>query len=382
MTVTCTFGTRLREARQAAGLTTRALAERLKELGHAVSHVTISKYERDEFSPTAETVRVIASILGKPVEWFESDALALSGIRFRALKTLPAKDKTEFLTRALPWLRLYLHLNTLLERRELPTRQVRVRAEEEPAAVARRIREKYKLQDYPIPSVARMLENAGIRVIRLKGMLGIDAFAAKLGDVHVVAVNSDLPPDRMRLTLAHEFAHVLYEDVLHDREVDENDIETRAFELASHLLMPSPMLKEAFELKSMVRLVQYKERFGISLSAMIYRATRERLIPQAMAQMLWREFSRLGWRKQEPGRVPADHPVRLETLIDSALRQKKATLAELSRIAGVDAEEIQRRVMDAMGARELSVDDPNAPAFKISAYREHGGDSETNNESE
>lgn len=376
------FGVRLREARQGAGLTTRDLAKRLTEMGHSVSHVTISKYERDEFSPTADTLRAIASVVGKPVEWFEGVGATLSGIRFRALKTLPAKDKSDFSTQALPWLRLYIHLNDLLERKEPSGLQVRIRPDDDPATAAKRIREKYKFANYPIPSVARMLENAGIRVIRLNGALGIDAFAACLGDTHVVAVNSVLPPDRMRLTLAHELAHVLYEDVMHDRQVDEDEIESRAFDLASHLLMPSPVLKEAFEIKSMVRLVQYKERYGISLSAMVYRATREKLIPQAMAQMLWREFSRLGWRKQEPGRVPADHPVRLETLIDSALRQKKATPAELSRIAGVDANEIRQRVMDAMGAMELSENDPDAPSFKISAYREHGASSETNHESE
>jgi Zn-dependent peptidase ImmA (M78 family)/DNA-binding XRE family transcriptional regulator len=382
MAVIQTFGMRLREARQGAGLTTRELAQRLKDSGHAISHVTVSKYERNEFSPSAETVKIIASVLGREVEWFDGTEAVLSGIRFRALKTIPVKSKSEFSARALPWLRLYLHLNVLLQRAAPQSLQIRLRADDEPAAAAKKIRDKYKLLNYPIPSVSRMLENAGIRVVRIKGVLGIDGFAATLGNVHVVAVNADLPPDRMRLTLAHELGHVLYEDVAHDREVDHDDLESRAFELASHLLMPSAVLAEAFEIKSMVRLVQYKERFGISLSAMVYRATREELIPQSMAQMLWREFSRLGWRKNEPGRVPADHPVRLETLIDSALRQKKATLTELARIAGVDSDEIQRRVMDAMGAMELTTDDTDAPSFKISAYSERRGRTETTHESE
>lgn len=361
----------------AAGLTTRALAQRLKDLGHAVSHVTVSKYERDQFSPTAETVKAIASVVGKPAEWFEGANLNLSGVRFRALKTATAKEKTAFLLQAMPWLRLYIHLFELLERKGPAHLQVQIGADESGAQAAKQIRDKYELRDYPIPSVARMLENAGIRVIRIAGAVGIDAFAGYLGDTHVVAVNSQLAPDRMRLTLTHEFAHVLYEDVLHDRQVDERELESRAFELASHLLMPSPVLREAFEMRSMVRLVQYKERYGISLAAMIYRATRERIVPQATAQRVWREFSRLGWRRHEPGRVPADYPVQLETLIESALRQERATLAELSRVAGVSTVDIQRRVMEAMGAIGLTESDPDAPSFKISAYREHGAMSET-----
>jgi Zn-dependent peptidase ImmA (M78 family) len=356
------------------------LAKHLSELGHAVSHVTVGKYERDEFSPTAETVRVIASVLAKPVEWFEGADAQLSGVRFRALKTIPAREKTAFSSGALPWLRLYLFLNDLLDRRKPPSLQVSPRANEAPQALAKRIREKYKFRNYPVPSVVRLLENAGIRVVRLQAAAGIDAFAAKLGETHVVAVNSDLSPDRMRLTLAHELGHILYEDVLHDRTVVEDELEERAFEFASHLLMPSEVLREAFEMRSMVRLVQYKEKYGISLSAMIYRATREKVIPQAMAQMLWREFSRLGWRKREPGRVPADQPVRLESLIDGALRQEKATLAELARIAGVEPSSIRQRVMDAMGAMELAENDPDAPSFKISAFHEPGASSETNND--
>ncbi len=369
--IQASLGPRLREARTEAGLTTRALAQHLKDAGHAVSHVTLSKYERNEFSPTAATLRVIAGIVAKPVEWFEGVEATLSGIRFRALKTLPVRKKSDFSSLALPWLRLYFYLLDLLQRREPSQLQVRLRTAEEPAVVARRIRDKYKLQHYPIPSVARMLENAGIRVIQQVGASGVDAFAARLGAAHVVTVNSSLPADRMRLTLAHELGHVLYEDVLHDGHADDGAIESRAFEFASHLLMPSPVLREAFEIKSMVRLVQYKERFGISLSAMIYRATREQLIPQTMAQRLWREFSRLGWRRQEPGRVPTDRPVRLETLIDSALRQKRATLTELCRVSTLTPEAIHSRVMDAMGAREARADN-DAPTFRISAYLDEG----------
>ena len=48
--------------------------------------------------------------------------------------------------------------------------------------------------------------------------------------------------------------------------------ERRGFDFASHFLLPNNQLKRRFFGKSMVRLVQFKESFGISLAAMVYRA--------------------------------------------------------------------------------------------------------------
>jgi len=367
-----TLGSRLREARRDAGLSTRATAQRLKDLGHAVSHVTVSKYERNEFSPTHDTLVALASVLGKEPQWFEGTSSYLAGVRFRALKTMPVREKTAFTQRATPWLRLYVHVHDLLGRKVNSSLQVSAHPRDSGRALAKRLRDAYGLGDYPIPSVTRMLENANVRVIQLETVNGIDAFAGLFGEHRVVVVNRRLPPDRMRLTLAHELGHVLFDDCTHERQVNEKDLESRVFEFASYLLMPTRSLEEAFEIRSMVRLVQYKERFGISLAAMVYRAKRERLIPESMAQRLWREFSRLGWRRDEPGRVPTDDPVRMETLVDSVLRQKQATLTELSRVSGLTTEDIHARILDAMRASELTNDDTNAPSFQISKYMDGG----------
>jgi len=367
-----TLGNRLREARLAAELSTRALAASLKTAGLQLSHVTLSKYERNESAPTTTTLAVIAAVLGKDPSWFEGESHALAGVRFRSLKSSPARAKQSFVQTSLPWLRAYVHVHALLRR--TPPRGLRTaaRPNELGKRLAMRLREAYKLGSYPIPSVVRILENSDIRVIEMDAIDGIDAFAAQFGPHRVVVVNRRLSPDRMRLTLAHELGHVLYEDCMHDRPVNEHDIESRAFEFASHLLIPDAELAEAFALKSMVRLVHYKERFGVSLAAMVFRAKQDGLIAPLTAQRLWREFSKLGWRRQEPGRVPSDTPIRMESLLDSALRQKHASLAELARVSGLSEEQIKVRILQAMGATELVKDDTDAPSFPMSAYREDG----------
>ena len=52
-------------------------------------------------------------------------------------------------------------------------------------------------------------------------------------------------------------------------------MEAAAYEFACHLLIPESELRKAFDGRSAVRLLQAKEKFGISMAAMIYRDSHE-----------------------------------------------------------------------------------------------------------
>jgi Zn-dependent peptidase ImmA (M78 family) len=99
----------------------------------------------------------------------------------------------------------------------------------------------------------------------------------------------------------------------------------------------------------MVRLVQFKERFGISLAAMVYRADRLGFITKGEAKMLWIEFARRGWKSNEPGSVRPDRATRFEQLIDEVLGSGKMSLKEVADSAGVRPEAIRERLNYAMG---------------------------------
>ena len=165
----------------------------------------------------------------------------------------------------------------------------------------------------PISSIVEVLERFGIRVLEVATDLKIDGLAAKYDAEYVVALNRSVSNDRTRFNAAHELGHILYGDCETD-EAASKETEQRAFEFASFLLLPNNQLKRAFEGQSMVRLVQYKERFGISLAAMVYRAEKLGFIPKATAKKLWLEFSRRGWRTNEPGEVRPDRATRFEQL--------------------------------------------------------------------
>ena len=362
---------RLRVARETTGMSTRVVSLRLKQRGLNFSHMSLSNYERAKLPAPVVLIDALAELYGRSREWFLHTGPMLTSIRYRALKAVKVSDKRAFEGEALGWFQAYLAVEKAVEDPlQQPGGAFTAQSSESGADVARKIRERYRFKDdYPIPGVMRLVENFGIRVIQLHTDARIDGIAAWLGKVPVVAVNQSLSNDRIRLNAAHELGHHLFEDCADGATLSPHEVEQRAMEFASHLLIPDAALRAAFELESMVRLIQYKERFGVSLAAMLYRAERSQLLPKGLAKMLWIKFGELGWRKDEPGYVPPDRPIRMESLFDSAVHQKKMTFSELAAIAGVDERAVRQRVFLAMGGSpEAFEPQREASSLRIDQY--------------
>jgi Zn-dependent peptidase ImmA (M78 family) len=210
--------------------------------------------------------------------------------------------------------------------------------------------------------VPDVLDRFGIRSIEHLTEFRIDGLAAKFGDETAVVLNPGVSNDRSRLNAAHELAHVIFGECDREEVAETKASENRAFEFASVFLLPNTKLKEAFTGQSMVRLVQFKEMYGISLAAMVYRAEKQRYITKATAKKLWVEFSRRGWRTNEPGSVRPDRATRFEQLLDSAIFERRISIREAAGIAGVRPEEIRQRINSAMGLERDSHFDEEEPA--------------------
>jgi Zn-dependent peptidase ImmA (M78 family)/transcriptional regulator with XRE-family HTH domain len=347
------LGTRLRAAREAANLSTRVAARRLTELGLPLSHTMLANYELGSAFPTTPAVQSLARIYNKPYEWFLSSGPSLSGVRYRSLKSVKASDKQAFEGAVAAWTQVYVELENILEQ-QLSGPQCIVGPDEDGKALADRLRAELGLGENPIPSVVELLEQFGIRVIQVRSEARIDGLAAMFGDVRVVALNDTLPNDRFRFNAGHELGHHLFEDCLDgsDEQTDE-ELDPRAHDFASNLLLPDEKLREAFQSKSMVRLVQFKERYGISLAAMIYRARKKNYVSAELYERLWREFSRLGWRKDEPGHVKPDRPTRMEQLIETAVSSGRMSYGDVARIGGLPEADVRAAVRRANGAGSI-----------------------------
>jgi Zn-dependent peptidase ImmA (M78 family)/DNA-binding XRE family transcriptional regulator len=349
--VRASLANKLKAARTLTGMSTRAIAAKLSRR-FPISHATIANYESGRSTPPLDILAALAELYDRPLNWFLERGKCLTGVRYRNLKSkVLMADLHRFEADVQRWVDAYVTLEQRLKRPLKPTiKNFRAKDGARPDELARDTRRKLGIEreDEAIPSVVEILERFGIRTIENPTDLRIDGLAAKYGDEYIVVLNPSVSNDRTRLNAAHELGHVLFGDCDSD-EQESNALEARAFDFASHLLLPNSQLKRAFEGRSMVRLVQFKERFGISLAAMIYRAEKLSFISKQDAKMLWVEFSRRGWRTAEPGVVRPDRATRFEQLIDEAVLANKLSLKEIADLSGVRPEAVRARLNFAMG---------------------------------
>lgn len=343
---------KLKDARALVGLSTRDVANKISER-FSISHATLANYEKARSTPNLEVLAILASIYDRPLTWFLESGPSLSGLRYRNLKSkVRALDLRQFELESQRWIEAYIKLERHLGE---PLARIHqgfvVNPGDDGRTLASRLRTFLSLGDVdPIPSVADLLENFGIRTIEMPTEFSIDGMAAKFGEEHVVILNPTVPNDRGRMNAGHELGHVLFGDCEDEQSPESKEMETRAYDFSSHLLMPCSQLVEAFSGQSMVKLVKFKERFGISLAAMIYRAEKARIIPASLAKWLWIEFSKRGWRKEEPGCVRPDRATRFEHLLSSAVATNKLTWRDAASLMGVREDEINQRIEIALGS--------------------------------
>jgi Zn-dependent peptidase ImmA (M78 family)/transcriptional regulator with XRE-family HTH domain len=349
---------RLREARREVGLSTRAVAKELPRR-LAVSHVTIAAYENGTTTPPIDVLAAIADLYRRPLNWFLENRETLEGFRYRNMSSrIRLSDQRQFEALACKWADAYFKLSQHLNGSSARPRQIAPPQDDQPPDVlATCIRSLVGLDDkQPIHSVVSLLESFSTWALELRAIFGIESAAARHGADFVVVLNPDATNDRVRMTAAYELAHVLYQPAKPENAA----FEMKAYEFASSLLIPNSQLREAFEGKSFIKLVTYKEKFGISLSAMIYMAEKSRIINTTTSRWLWREMGKHGWRQCEPGLVWRDRAITFETMLECAIQSSMMTWADAERVTGIKEYELRARLLAAVGAEAPLTDTPEA----------------------
>lgn len=338
---------RLREARREAGLSTRAVCAKLtKRL--AVSHTTLASYENGVTSPPIDVLAALADVYHRPLNWFLDNRETLTGFRYRNLRQrAPITEVRQFEALAGKWADAYLKLDQFLSspaqrRVKLPTADISLPASELSLNIRHNV---LRIDDSEgIDNVVKVLESFSAWALEVHTSLGIDGASAQHGSDTVIIFNPDIPNDRLRLTAAYELACILYRDLQKEMALTSAAVEKRAYEFATSLLLPHSQLVEAFKDKSLLKLFEYKERFGVSLAAMIHMAETTRLISTTISRAMWSEVVKRGWQRNEPGYVWRDRAISFEMMLDSAIQTKRITWQDAERITGVREDELRHRI--------------------------------------
>ena len=101
---------KLKRARLATGMSTRAVAARVsKRLG--ISHATIANYEKGRSVPPVTILAALADVYERPLNWFLENGRSLTDVRYRNVKSkVRVKDRHRFEGEAQRWLEAYTRI--------------------------------------------------------------------------------------------------------------------------------------------------------------------------------------------------------------------------------------------------------------------------------
>lgn len=314
-------GRRIRRAREAGRYTQAELVQRTNR---ALTTSALSQIERCLTRPTAPSLQAIAAALGYPMSFFATrlgdDGDEPSG-HFRSLRSTSGAIRKQALAHAFLVHDLVVDVERAVRLPEstMPDFPIRESAtQDEIAAIAERVRRDWAIPPGPIDNMVRLLERQGVIVACLTtDTQKVDAFSVYFNKHPVVVLTRNKRNRvRSRFDAGHELAHL----VMH-RSLNEwaKHAEQQAHWFASAFLLPADQVRD--ELPSTVdwrRLAQLKQRWGVSMSALLMRARDLRVITPAAYVNAMKVMSARGWRKEEPGDDRLGSP-ESPALLESAL---------------------------------------------------------------
>lgn len=341
------IGARLSQARRARSITAADLGDMIN-----VSSQSISKYENGHQTPRREVVDRFVSVLRFPTQFFfrPIDETDQKPVFFRSKLTAQpialdrakvrlewAKDVVDYLGEFFDFPELNIPCTGLNQTDPL---DITLDDIEELASSVRSI---WGIASGPMTNCLEHIEESGILVSRIHVRAEkVDAFSQwsdKLGIPFMLLSRDKASAVRQRFDALHELCHILiHRDVtaaqLNNR-VTYKLLEKQADTFASCMLLPETDFLDELYSPTLDGMLSMKERWGVSVAAMIMRCKSLDLLDDASAKRMWMNYTRRGWRKGEPfdGKTEKETPYLIkrsfEMLIDAGVKTQDDIASDL-----------------------------------------------------
>ena len=290
------MGSRIAEARRAAGLTQRDLA---KHIGR--DRWSVARLEKGERNVSAFELAQIAEALGTtPAHLLgRSTHVASMAVAHR----VDAAVVPEHLRAAQARARRFFELDALLDQIGEPDRRGSPRPELAPPTaggpghqgqrLAEALRDHLGLGDRPLPDLTGLAElRLGVDVALEPMPSDVAGLCVVVGGRALAMANSSVPQGRQRFTVAHEIGHILCGDPQEVRAECDLDTSTapeeaRASAFARHLLLPvAAAHRELAERPTDRDVLRVMYAYGISLRALLIQLRDTNLLDQEQVARL------------------------------------------------------------------------------------------------
>jgi Zn-dependent peptidase ImmA (M78 family)/transcriptional regulator with XRE-family HTH domain len=313
---------RIREAREARGLTAEDFGEQI-----GVTRQAVGQYEVGSSVPSAQTMARIIGVTAQPPGFFTT-ARSRGGEQFgtafwRSLKRMSRPDRLR-IARRLEWASDIV--NFVEQFVDLPAANLpsvdwdfQNGSEDELERIALTVRDYWALSRGPIFHLAAIVESNGIILVKEPVSCDdMDAVSRWQGGRPFILCSADkdsLP--RENFDLAHELGHLILHHGLEVTPETINKLERQANYFAGAFLLPRETFSREVVSTSIHYFLKLKERWRVSVAAMAYRCKELEILSKSQVEYLWRQLSAKGMRKEEP--LDRSFKTERPTLLSSAL---------------------------------------------------------------
>lgn len=309
------IGDNIKKLRIRNGFSLRSLADIL-----CISHTAISKIEKGDLMPSSEILIKISKAFNVKVsELFKEPQkeLEIKEINYRKSSKFTLKNKgiVEEITKEK--LQKYLEVEDIIPYKKNNNISIEqlyftINSLDEIEENVVIVRDKLKLGLDPISNMINLLEALGIIVIFINTIKGFDGKEGLVNNKPFIIVANDKPGDRQRYNLAHELGHLIV-------KFDNLDPEQVANYFAGAFLIPrESLLNDLGEKRkklSLFELENLKRKYKVSMQSIIFRAHQLGIINEYEKTRLFKQFSMLGYRKNEPVNIEKEETFKFENMI-------------------------------------------------------------------
>lgn len=349
------FPERLKNARKMNGLSLQDLSNRLD---NQISKQDLNRLEIGIQLPDSKTISSLANALNVTMDYFfKEQPITLEKIEFRKKTSLTVKEKEKIKGRTIDYLERYFELESLLgniKKAPFEYQSFKIKLSDSKNDIERAALEMrssiLKIGSDPIYNIFELLEENGIKVFPIESEQSFSGMSTCINNNTMVVVfnnSNSLPVVRKRFTLLHELAH-LYLDL---SDFDDKQSEKLCDAFAGALLLPAEKLIEYFGGKRTTvfisELKNIKEYYGISLTAIMYRAMALDLISEHYLRYFMIRYNQIYKKEEGDGYDGKEESKRFIQLLMRAVAQDIITTTKAASLNNQKLGDFREQFLDA-----------------------------------
>jgi Zn-dependent peptidase ImmA (M78 family)/transcriptional regulator with XRE-family HTH domain len=370
---------RIREARVSRGYSLFDLAEEIN-----VSKQLVSKYELGTVKVPAENLVKISQLLEFPLSFFykykdpEINNYSESVTFFRSLRSTSKKTKIsleqniDFVQEIFLFLKKYIDFPPVDIPENIAEDYKTGVSDEYIEEMAMKLRQYWNLGNKPIKNLSNLLLKKGFVISRVElNTEKVDAFSKLTSSgIPCVILGSDKNSAvRSRMDLAHELGHIILHSHIEETEFEKNlkKIEKEATKFAGSFLLPAVSFSEDIHSVALDSFIYLKEKWKVSIAAMVVRTHSLQLISDEQYNSLFRQINAKNWRRKEPldDSIDFERPNMINEALELLVNNNILTLEEFIDNICFNEKDIENLCFLPIGYFKSNIYKNNKPQLKI-----------------